>query len=86
MNFPDIIPNWINGVESPADSGKTFIKLSPANGKELFQVSRSNAKDVSIAVESCKVAYSQWSANPPVKRGLILHDIVIGMIKQKEEI
>ena len=86
MNIPKFIPNWIAGVEKASVNSQSFNKLNPADGKTLFQVARSGAEDVNLAVKSCLSAQPQWAAVPPVKRGLILHDIVRTMIDKKEEI
>jgi acyl-CoA reductase-like NAD-dependent aldehyde dehydrogenase len=84
--IPTIIPNWINGKEVKAISGKSYNKINPANGEILCQGARSQAEDISQAVESAKNSQPKWAAIPPVKRGLILHDIVRAMIDNKEEI
>jgi aldehyde dehydrogenase (NAD+) len=84
--IPTIIPNWINGKEVKAISGKSFNKINPANGEILCQGARSQAEDISQAVESAINSQPKWAAIPPVKRGLILHDIVRAMIDNKEEI
>ena len=86
MNIPGVIPNWINGVEKVSVNNETFSKLNPADGIQIFQVARSGKKDINLAVESCKSAQPDWADVPPVKRGLILHDIVRAMIDKKEEI
>ena len=86
MNIPGVIPNWINGVEKVSVNNETFSKLNPADGIQIFQVARSVNEDINLAVESCKSAQPDWADVPPVKRGLILHDIVRTMIDKKEEI
>jgi alpha-ketoglutaric semialdehyde dehydrogenase len=86
MKIPKVIPNWIGGLEKLSANGEIFNKLSPANGKTLFQVARSRIDDITLAVNSCRRVQSEWAAIPPVKRGLILHDIVRAMIDNKEEI
>ena len=86
MNIPEVIPNWINGVEKVSENNETFSKLNPADGIQIFQVARSGKEDINLAVESCKSAQPDWADVPPVKRGLILHDIVRTMIDNKEEI
>jgi alpha-ketoglutaric semialdehyde dehydrogenase len=86
MNIPEVIPNWINGVEKVSENNETFSKLNPADGIQIFQVARSGKEDINLAVESCKSAQPDWANIPPVKRGLILHDIVRAMIDKKEEI
>ena len=52
--IPKTIPNWINGEQSAAASGTTFAKLSPHNGQEICQVTRSATEDVEQAVEAAK--------------------------------
>lgn len=86
QTLPELIPNWVNGVEQVSISKNSFDKLDPTNGKSIYKVARSFKEDVVIAVESAKKAQLVWANIPPVKRGLILHDIVTGMIEYKEEI
>ena len=86
MDIPKVIPNWIDGIENTAENGEIFDKLNPHDSKVLFQVVRSRTKDVNIAVDSCAIAQPKWAAVPPVKRGLILHNIVREMNDRKEEI
>ena len=84
--MPTVVPNWINGVEQPAVSGETVEKMNPADGTRLSSLARSGADDVNRAVEAARAAFPEWSATPPVRRGLILHDIVLGMKARREEI
>ena len=80
------VPNWINGKEIPAVSGKWFAKINPHDGREVFSAARSGPKDVSMAVEAAKQAQANWSEMPPVKRGFVLHSIVEKMKAHKNEI
>jgi len=84
--IPKVIPNWINGKEAAAISGECFSKLNPANGKHLFKVVNSRVEDINNAINSAKNNQSVWADTPPVRRGLILHDIVRAMIDKKQEI
>ena len=84
--FPAVIPNWISGRECPALSGEVFDKLSPANGKLLCRAARSRAEDIDRAVQAAAGAQPAWAETPPVQRGLVLHDIVLGMKSRREEI
>ncbi|MBW2409737.1 MAG: aldehyde dehydrogenase, partial [Deltaproteobacteria bacterium] len=77
--IPKTIPNWINGEQSAAASGTTFAKLSPHNGQEICQVTRSATEDVEQAVEAAKNAQPAWAGLTPVQRGEILHDIAQAM-------
>ena len=84
--FPTEIPNWVDGQERLAISGELFDKLNPANGRVLCRVARSQAEDVRQAVEAAKKAQPAWADTPPVQRGMMLHDIVLGMQARQEEI
>ena len=86
MKIPQIIPNWTDGKECEALEGGTFEKVNPAHGSVLFSVTRSQGTDIDIAVDSAKSSQSDWASMPPVKRGLILHDIVMQIIKCKDDI
>jgi len=84
--IPEIIANWINGKECLAKTGATFWKLNPADGKMIYQVTRSDGKDIKPAVESAKKAQKEWADTPAVMRGEILHEIVLGMKQQQNDI
>jgi len=86
QTIPRIVPNWIAGKETAALSKKLFNKLNPADGQHLCQVVRSQSEDIQQAVEYAKSSQPAWAETPPVKRGLVLHDIVLCMIEFKEEI
>jgi aldehyde dehydrogenase (NAD+) len=85
-NFSDTITNWINGEECAAVSGQTFDKLSPHSGQKLSQVVRSNEDDVKIAIQAARKAQPAWADTTPVQRGDILHEITLGMRKNREEL
>lgn len=86
VTVPQLIPNWIDHQEQPALAGETFAKLNPANGKVLCQVARSRVADVQQAVASALKAQPAWADTPPVQRGLLLHDLVLGMKARQKEI
>lgn len=87
VNFPQQIGNWINGQEIPSQGGTWFNKLNPCNGQILCQVARSQAEDVAIAVDVARKQFTvAWSEIPPVKRGEILHNLVLGLKARQEEI
>ncbi len=85
-NMPETIPNWINGEEIAADSGATFVKVSPHSGDELCRVARSNGQDVKTAIQAARKAQAGWADITPVQRGDILYDITLAMRKYREEI
>jgi aldehyde dehydrogenase (NAD+) len=84
--LPDLIPNWIAGDERPATSGETLDKFRPADGTLLCRVARSRAEDVVAAVDAAEAAQPAWAATPAVQRGMMLHNIVLGMKARREEI
>jgi len=86
ISIPKVIQNFIDNTDIPAIDNLTFSNLDPTNGKVICEVARSNWKDVKLAVNSAKKAQEDWAKTPPVQRGLILHQIVIEMINQKEKI
>ncbi|MGE5340706.1 MAG: aldehyde dehydrogenase family protein [Candidatus Omnitrophota bacterium] len=84
--FPQEIFNWVNGNEKTAISTKTFDKINPDNGTVLCQVARSEQADIQSAVNAAKAAQPSWADIPPVKRGLILNDVVAAMKQNRETI
>jgi aldehyde dehydrogenase (NAD+) len=85
-SLPDMIPNWINGNECAAISGKTFDKLSPDSGRKLCKVARSGSQDVQNTVQAARSAQAAWAALTPVQRGDMLHDLAQAMRKHQKEI
>lgn len=80
------ILNWTNNKQTPTIAGEWFDKLNPADGKLLCKVARSRAEDIEEAVKAAKKAQPAWSETPPVQRGQILHNIVLGMKQHQEKI
>ena len=85
-DVPAEVGNWINGAERPAVSGQWLDKLNPADGKLLCRLVRSGADDIKQAVNAAKQAQPAWADTPPVQRGMVLHDIVLGMKARQNEI
>ncbi|HEY9786018.1 MAG TPA: aldehyde dehydrogenase family protein [Candidatus Obscuribacterales bacterium] len=85
-HLPSEIKNWIGGSETDAAGAEWFDKLSPVTGKALFRVARSKAADIERAVASAVAAQEAWSDMPPVKRGEVLHKIVLGMKEYADEL
>jgi len=84
-HIPEMVLNWIDGKESEALTAETFTKLSPADGKELCQVTRSREQDVETAIQAARRAQPAWADLTPVQRGDVLHDIAQGMVGYQEE-
>ena len=72
----NVIRNFIDGAFRAAESGATFQKISPVDGRPLSDVARSAAADVQAAVAAARRAFPAWSATPGVQRGLVLHRLV----------
>lgn len=86
MPVPEFVPNWIGGVETPALSGETFDKFTPATGELLCKGARSRKADIDAAVENALKAQPAWGATPAVRRGMLLHELVLAMKQHSEEI
>lgn len=84
--IPDFIPNFIDGEERPAASGKTFDKLKPHDGCLLAECAFSEAEDVGAAVRAARAAQEEWADFTPVARGDILREAALMMRDRKEEL
>jgi aldehyde dehydrogenase (NAD+) len=85
QNIPARVSNLIYGKECPATTGETFVKLSPDSGRPLCEAVRSDAEDISIAVQAAGNALAAWSGLTPVQRGDILYDITWLMREHRHE-
>jgi aldehyde dehydrogenase (NAD+) len=84
--IPEVIHNFIDNRDCESVDKLTFPNLDPTNGEVICLVSRSDKKDVIQAVQSAKKAQPGWAQTPPVQRGLILHQIVVEMMNQRDQI
>lgn len=84
--FPERIPNWIGGRQLPSFSGEWFEKLNPANGRPLCRVARSGPADIDQAVSAGKKAHAEWSSLPAVRRGMMLHALVMGLKAERARV
>lgn len=82
--IPKIIQNFIDNKDCEAVDNLTFSNLDPTNGRVICKVGRSNKKDVDLAIKSARKAQESWAHTPPVQRGLILHQIVVEMMNQRD--
>lgn len=78
------VKNLIAGREVEAAGGDKFLKSSPVDGRPLYEVSRSRSEDVDLAVEAARKAQTDWALTPGVQRGLILHDVVKELERERE--
>ena len=84
--FSERIPNWIDGRQQPALSGELFAKLNPANGRALCRVARSRSGDIDEAVAAGKKAQVVWSSLSAVRRGMILHAVVMALKEERAKL
>jgi acyl-CoA reductase-like NAD-dependent aldehyde dehydrogenase len=82
--IPEKIRNQINGVETSARSDEWFEKINPHNGQPICRVARSRVQDIDDAVSAAQRAQPAWADIPPVKRGLILHEVVLALKQHRE--
>jgi acyl-CoA reductase-like NAD-dependent aldehyde dehydrogenase len=80
------VGNVIGGVERPAASGATFEKLSPATGKVISIVARSERADVVAAIEAAAAAQAAWATRTVVERGNVLRRLAQLLERDRERI
>lgn len=86
MKSPQVLPNWIGGRQCPALAGGLFDKLDPSSGQLVFRCAASTAADVATAVAAAVAAQPAWGGTPAVQRGLLLHELVLGMRARRAEL
>jgi aldehyde dehydrogenase (NAD+) len=85
-SVPAKVPNLIDGEWRATSRDEYFEKSSPATGEALCRVARSRAAEIDVAVAAARRAQPLWAEVPAVTRGLILHDIVVGLQRRQAEI
>lgn len=80
------VENRIAGKLVPAADGTWFEKLNPHDGVLIARGARSKSADVQDAVTAARIAFPEWVARPPVKRGEILRTVCAGMRASREEL
>lgn len=64
--------NFINGAQTPSNSGRFSPVYNPATGQQTLQVSLSSADETREAIAIADKAFAQWSKVTPVRRARIL--------------
>ena len=78
--------NLIGGQWLPANSGKTFQNINPADHSDIVgEFPDSDASDVAAAVAAAKKAYATWRLVPAPKRGEILFRAALLLSERKEQ-
>ncbi len=67
--------NFINGEFVPPQSEKYLESFNPATGKPHLLVSDSDERDVALAVDSAKTAFTDWSRTKAEERAKFLYRI-----------
>ena len=77
----------IDGRRGDTQSGETFEKLSPINGKPLVRVARGQAADIDRAVVAARRAFesARWSGQAPAARKKVVHSETVGSIVKKSK-
>ena len=79
---------FIGGRALPAQSGKTFSKISPVDGRALAQVADCGPADIEAAVASARAALVRgvWSQRRPTQRKKVLRRFAELILQNKEEL
>jgi len=79
---------FINGKFAPSASGKTFVRISPIDGKVLTEVAECDKEDVERAVKAARAVFEKgsWSQMAPAQRKRILLKWVALIEKHREEL
>ncbi len=80
--------HFIDGLETPSVSGRTFPAIDPSTAEEIGQVAFGEAADVDRAVQSAKRAYEagDWAKAPPGERARILRRLADLIRARQDEI
>ena len=66
------IKNYIGGDWMAPVDGQYLDNVEPATGKVYSQIPRSGQKDIDLAIEAAKKAYTEWSATDISERAAVL--------------
>ncbi|MCM2395697.1 aldehyde dehydrogenase family protein [Rhizobium sp. S95] len=80
------IYNWINNASAAPRSDRWVEKFNPHTGAVMSQFAASDATDVEAGISAATVAFGEWSALTPVKRGQMIGDFVDLLKKHKQEL
>ncbi|CAN5779634.1 aldehyde dehydrogenase family protein [soil metagenome] len=86
---PDTVTcgNFISGGWRPAQSGRTFDSVNPADTRKVIgHFAASDAADVAAAVRAAEEALPAWRATPAPKRGEIMYAFAALLTQRKERL
>jgi alpha-ketoglutaric semialdehyde dehydrogenase len=79
--------NFIGGEWRPAESGRTFLSVNPADTRDVIGAfAASAAEDVAAAVRAADVALTGWRRTPAPKRGEVLYRFGALLAQHKERL
>lgn len=77
---------FIDGKETEALSGRTYIRENPATEEPLAEVAQAGKEDIDRAVEAAQNAFEKWSCIPPAERGRLIYKIAELLEKHRKEL
>jgi aldehyde dehydrogenase (NAD+) len=80
------VSNWINGAAVVTRQTEWLNKVNPHTGDLLCRFANSSTTDSEAVITAADLAYSEWAALTPVKRGQILSEIAIVMKRRAIEL
>ncbi|MBI3896576.1 MAG: aldehyde dehydrogenase family protein [Acidobacteria bacterium] len=86
MDNPKIYKNLVRGEWVAAQNGEVFENRNPATGEVVGIFPRSDAQDITSAVEAAAKAYDQWRLVPAPRRAEILFRAVQMLGERKESL
>ena len=86
LEIPYHLENYIGGNLIGPLSGNFIDNVNPATGEVVGQIPDSNEKDINIAVEAAKKAFTSWSITPVEQRFKILNRIAELIDENLEEL
>ena len=79
--------NFIDGQSVVSDSGRTFDRLSPADGSLVQRVSEAGAVEVAAAVAAAKSAlHGSWGSMDVAARASLLHKLADALDRDTERL
>lgn len=86
MNALPVVGHWIDGVESPSNSGRTAPVFDPALGVETKRVALANESEINAAIASAQKAFPAWRDLSLAKRQSIMFNFRELLNRKKPEL
>ena len=86
MNALPVVGHWIDGVESPSNSGRTAPVFDPALGVETKRVALANESEINAAIASAHKAFPAWRDLSLAKRQSIMFNFRELLNRKKPEL